>query len=120
MYNLKGKNVLVTGGAGFVGSNVVKVLIEKHEAKVTVLDDLFSGNIQHLKDLDVELVRGSVENAELVSQVIAGKQVVFHLAARNIIVSNKNPREDLFVNVVGSFNVFDASLKNNVDRVVYT
>lgn len=120
MYNLKGKNVLVTGGAGFVGSNVVKALAEKHGAKVTVLDDLFSGSLQHLKNLDIEFVEGSVENADLVNNIIRGKEVVFHLAARNIIVSNKNPREDLGVNVVGSFNVFDASLKNNVDRVVYT
>ena len=120
MYNLKGKNVLVTGGAGFVGSNVVKALAEKHGAKVTVLDDLFSGSLQHLKNLDIEFVEGSVENAELVNNIVRGKEVVFHLAARNIIVSNKNPREDLGVNVVGSFNVFDASLKNNVDRIVYT
>jgi len=120
MYNLKGKNVLVTGGAGFVGSNVVKALVEKHGAKVTVLDDLFSGSLQHLKNVDIEFVEGSVENADLVNDIIRGKEVVFHLAARNIIVSNKNPREDLAVNVVGSFNVFDASLKHNVDRVVYT
>lgn len=111
---------MVTGGAGFVGSNVVKALAEKHGAKVTVLDDLFSGSLQHLKNLDIEFVEGSVENADLVNNIIRGKEVVFHLAARNIIVSNKNPREDLGVNVVGSFNVFDASLKNNVDRVVYT
>jgi UDP-glucose 4-epimerase len=120
MYNLKGRKVLVTGGAGFVGSNVVKALVERHGAKVTVLDDLFSGSLQHLKNIDVEFVEGSVENVNLVNDVIGGKEVVFHLAARNIIVSNKNPREDLAVNVVGSFNVFDASLKNNVDRVVYT
>jgi UDP-glucose 4-epimerase len=120
MYHLKGKNVLVTGGAGFVGSNVVKGLIEKHGANVTVFDDLFSGSARHLVGLDCELVKGSVEDQDAVDQIVAGKQVVFHMAARNIIVSNKNPREDLSVNVVGSFNVFDKCLKHKVERLVYT
>lgn len=120
MYNLEGKKILVTGGAGFVGSNVVKALVEKHKAQVTVLDDLFSGHLDHLKGLEVRFIKGSVEDSNLVNEVVKEKSVVFHLAARNIIVSNKNPREDLNVNVVGSFNVFDACLKNNVDRLVYT
>ena len=120
MYNLNGKKILVTGGAGFVGSNLVRTLINFYDAKLTVLDDLFTGTEEHLKGLNYEFVKGSVEDAELVSRVVTGKDVVFHLAARNIIVSNKNPREDLEVNVVGSFNVYEACLKHSVDRVVYT
>lgn len=120
MYRLEGKKILVTGGAGFVGSNLVKTLIEKHKSKVTVIDDLFTGNLSHLKELDIEFIQGSVEDADLMLECTKGKDVVFHLAARNIIISNKNPREDLGVNVVGSFNVYDACLKNRVERVVYS
>ena len=120
MNNLKGKKVLVTGGAGFVGSNLVRSLIKDHGAIVTVLDDLFSGHLDHLKDLDCNFIKGTVENAELIDQTVKDKHIVFHLAARNIIVSNKNPREDLEVNVVGSFNVYEACLKHKVERVVYT
>jgi UDP-glucose 4-epimerase len=120
MSTLQGQGILVTGGAGFVGSNVVRALIQKHKAQVTVLDDLFSGNLEHLKGLDLEFVHGTVEDNNLLDSVVAGKEIVFHMAARNIIVSNKNPREDLSVNVVGSFNVFEKCLKHKVNRVVYT
>jgi UDP-glucose 4-epimerase len=89
-------------------------------ADVTILDDLFSGNLTHLSGIDYKLIQGTVEDIDLVNKSVEGKDVVFHLAARNIIVSNKNPREDLSVNVVGSFNVFDACKKNNIERIVYT
>jgi UDP-glucose 4-epimerase len=120
MTNLKNKKILVTGGAGFIGSNLVKKLIEKYNAEVTVLDDLFTGDIRFLNGLDYEFVHGSVEDAALVNDCIEGKNIVFHLAARNIIVSNQNPREDLNVNVGGSFNVFESCLLHNIERVVYT
>jgi UDP-glucose 4-epimerase len=120
MTNLANKKILVTGGAGFIGSNLVKKLIEKYNAEVTVLDDLFNGDVNHLKELDYEFIHGSVEDASLVNECIQGKDIVFHLAARNINVSNQNPREDLSVNVGGSFNVFEACLLHNVERVVYT
>ena len=120
MTNLENKKILVTGGAGFVGSNLVRKLIEKYNAEVTVLDDLFTGDVGFLKGLDYEFIHGSVEDASLVNGSIKGKHIVFHLAARNIIVSNQNPREDLDVNVGGSFNVFEACLLHNVERIVYT
>jgi UDP-glucose 4-epimerase len=120
MFSLENKKILVTGGAGFVGSNIVRSLVRDFTAEVTVLDDLFTGTMDHLKGLDIKFINGSVEDAALLLDCTKGMDVVFHLAARNIIVSNKNPREDLGVNVVGSFNVFDACHKNKVDRVVYT
>ncbi|MEO5648072.1 MAG: NAD-dependent epimerase/dehydratase family protein [Chitinophagaceae bacterium] len=120
MYNINNKQVLVTGGAGFVGSNLVKTLVNVHNCKVTVLDDLFTGNLDHLSGVDYEFVQGTVEDVELVNNTVEGKQIVFHLAARNIILSNMNPREDLSVNVIGSFNVFDACKRYNVERIVYT
>ena len=120
MISLENKKILVTGGAGFVGSNLVRKLIEKYNAEVTVLDDLFTGDVGFLKGLDYEFIHGSVEDASLVNGSIKGKHIVFHLAARNIIVSNQNPREDLDVNVGGSFNVFEACLLHNVERIVYT
>src|SRR5215212_9382344 len=120
MYNLQGTKVLVTGGLGFVGSNLVKTLVQQYKANVTVIDDLFSGDIKHLAGVEYEFVEGSVEDTDLLEKHVEGKDVVFHLAARNIIVSNKNPREDLRVNVIGTFNVLNACKKHNTQRIVYT
>jgi UDP-glucose 4-epimerase len=117
---LEGKKILVTGGAGFVGSNLVKTLCTKYAAQVIVLDDLFTGNRNFLNGLDVEFVHGSVEDQSLVEELVKKVDVVFHIAARNIIVSNANPREDLMVNVVGTFNVLEACKKYGIERLVYS
>ncbi|HVG40826.1 MAG TPA: NAD-dependent epimerase/dehydratase family protein [Chitinophagaceae bacterium] len=119
MINLSGKKILVTGGAGFIGSNLVKKLVQEYHAIVTVLDDLFTGDRKHLEGVKCHFVKGSVEDVALVNELVSSNQIVFHLAARNIIISNKNPREDLEVNVVGSFNIFEACLKYKIERVVY-
>ena len=114
------KNVLVTGGAGFVGSNLVRRLVQDGDCRVTVLDDFFTGERQHLQGLDVNLVEGSVVDAELVEKLAQDKDVIFHLACRNIIVSGQMPRQDLEVNVIGTFNVLEAARSQKVGRVVYT
>ncbi|MBP8765174.1 MAG: NAD-dependent epimerase/dehydratase family protein, partial [Ferruginibacter sp.] len=118
--SLKNKKVLVTGGSGFVGSNLVKKLINELQANVTVLDDLFTGNKDFLAGLNCSFVQGTVEDADLVNGLVKEAEIVFHLAARNIIVSNANPREDLSVNVGGTFNVLEACKINGIERVVYS
>jgi UDP-glucose 4-epimerase len=114
------KRVLVTGGAGFIGSNLVAQLVREHGCEVTVLDDLFTGSREYLKGLDVELVTGNVLDRDAVAKSVQGKDAVFHLAARNIIVSIEHPREDMAVNIEGTFNVLEESLRANVPKVVYT
>jgi len=97
----KNKKVLVTGGAGFVGSNLTNKLV-KLGAKVTVLDDLFTGDLENIDSLeDIHFVNGSVTNTDLVGQLVKQANLVFHLAARNIIVSTKDPYSDLQTNVFG-------------------
>jgi len=116
----QGLKVLVTGGAGFVGSNLVNRLVEEG-AKVTVLDDLFTGRRENIAYLDdIKFVEGSVTNYDLLEKIISGKHLVFNLAVRNIIVSVKSPRLDFKVNTEGTFNVLQAAMDHGVDRVVYT
>jgi UDP-glucose 4-epimerase len=113
-----GRRVLVTGGAGFVGGALVRRLAEA-DAKVTVLDDLFTGRPDTIPT-SAQLVRGSVVDEDLVRSLVADSSVVFHMAARNIIASTKDPRQDFATNIGGTLNVLLAARDSKVDRVVYT
>src|SRR5215471_10376403 len=119
--SLKNEKVVVTGGAGFVGSNIVKKLLDGG-AWVIVLDDFYTGDEKNLPPAGrgFEIVRGSVTDYDLVRNVVDGSTLVFHLAARNIIVSTRNPREDYDVNIGGTLNVLLAARELNVPRVVYS
>lgn len=112
---------LVTGGAGFIGSNVVKLLIDEgHD--VVVLDDLSSGYRCNL-DLfpSVEFIEGDVRNHDVVSSAMKGVEVVFHLAAS---VGNRrsieHPIEDSEVNVIGTLRLLEAARHEGVRKVVFS
>lgn len=119
MIPLENRRVLVTGGAGFVGSNLVRRLM-RDGARVTVLDDLFTGRLENLPASGFEFVHGSVCDAALVDKVVAEHPIVFHAAARNIVVSTRNPREDFETNIGGTLNVLMAARAAKTERVLYT
>jgi len=116
---LAGRRVLVTGGAGFVGSNLVRRLLGAG-AVVTVLDDLFTGRRENLPASGFTFVQGSVCDAEVVERLVAASEVVVHAAARNIVISTRNPREDYETNIGGTLNVLLAARAAGGRRVVYT
>lgn len=115
------ERIVVTGGAGFVGSNIVRRLL-KDGCEVVVLDDFYTGDESNLPigEARLEVVRGSVTDFDLVREVIKGAGAVIHEAARNIIVSTRNPREDYEVNIGGTLNVLLAVRETGVKRVVYS
>lgn len=121
MIPLENTKVLVTGGAGFVGSNLVRRLM-RDGAQVTVLDDLFTGRLENLPADGFRFVQGSVCDPGIVEKLVAETQVVFHAAARNIVVSTRNPREDFETNIGGTLNVLLAARANadRIQRVLYT
>lgn len=110
--------ILVTGGAGFIGSQVVKTLVDTYDALVRVMH-LPNDNLVNLNGLDVELFPGDVTKAEDVDKAIEGCDVVFHLAA---VYALWLPDMSLMdrVNIDGTRRVFDYCLKHKVKRVVYT
>jgi len=114
------QTALVTGGAGFIGSNLVKLLLNK-QIKVRVLDDLSSGYLKNLTGLDVEFIHGDICDSELVEQAANNVDTIFHLAASvGRQKSLNNPQRDAEVNFIGTTNVLEAARKNGVRRIVNT
>lgn len=110
--------VLVTGGAGFIGSNLAEKLAEDHE--VTVLDDLYIGSKKNLVSTDIEFVEGSVMNEALVNQVCKNCDYIFHNAAMSSSpMFKEQPKLGMEVNVLGFMNVMKAARDNGVKKVVY-
>ena len=118
--NFKGKRVLITGGAGFVGSNVTE-RVARCGGKVTVLDDLCTGSLDNIAPgTEYEFIRGSVTDEALIFRLVKNADMLIHMAARNIIVSTKNPRDDYAVNIGGTLNMLLAAREHGVERMVYT
>lgn len=120
MNDLAGIRILVTGGAGFIPSHLVDLLVARG-AQVTVLDDLSAGKRENLAQVagDIRFVEGSVADAELVDQVVAGQEMVFNFAANaDVPRSVKHPRTDFAANALGAHLVFDACRRHEVRRVL--
>lgn len=118
---LKGKTILVTGGAGFIGSHIVDRLAP--ENKVIVLDNMFTGQESNLaKSRDrITFTRGDILDRPLVNKIVAGVDYVFHLAAHvGNIRSIKDPYFDMDVNIRGILNLLEACRNSKVKRFVYS
>ncbi len=112
--------VLVTGGGGFIGSNLVRALIERGDT-VRVLDNFSTGNRANLEGLDVEMVEGELRSYERVHNAVRGTEVVFHLGALGSVPrSVQDPLTSSAVNVEGTLNVLLAARDEGVRRVVYS
>jgi UDP-glucose 4-epimerase len=110
---------LVTGGAGFIGSNVVGLLLgEGNEA--VVLDDISSGYEENLYD-EAGFVRGDVTDRDVVDSAMSGCEVVFHLAASvGNTRSIDDPARDSQVNAIGTVNVLESARAHGIRRVVFS
>ncbi len=111
---------LVTGGAGFIGSNLVRLLLSK-SIYVKVLDNLSTGYRKNLEGLSVDFVQGDVRDKGLVERVVHDVDVIFHLAASiGNVKSLKGPQEDSEINVLGTVNILEAARTSGVKRIVYS
>lgn len=111
---------LVTGGAGFIGSNVIKYLLQK-KWEIKVIDNLSSGYKCNLDGLDVEFFEGDIRDSEFIAQACKGTDVVFHLAACvGRQKSIDNPQLDSSTNLLGTVNVLEGMKKHGIKRIVYS
>ena len=116
---IKGKNVLVTGGAGFIGSHIVERLTG--ECAVTALDNLSTGKEKNLPEGAI-FVKGDLRDSDMVKKTIkdADIDVIFHIGANaSVPHSTEDPRYDFETNALGSFNVLEACRDSDVEKIVY-
>lgn len=123
---LEGSRVLVIGGAGFIGSHVVKRLLNEDVKEIVIYDNFVRGkheNInQSLKDPRVRIfdVGGDVRDIDILHDAMKGMDYVFHLAAMWLLHCKDYPRTAFEVNIAGTFNVLEACVKNNIKKLVYS
>jgi len=114
------RKVLVTGGAGFIGSTLVRRLLEENY-RVTVLDDLSTGSIENLPENDrLKIIKGDVRDFDTVSRAVGHNSCVMHLAAQAFIpLCYQEPLQVAEVNAIGSINIFKACVAAKVRRLVH-
>ncbi|TFF91966.1 NAD-dependent epimerase/dehydratase family protein, partial [Candidatus Thorarchaeota archaeon] len=114
--------ILVTGGAGFLGSHVVDEMIQTHE--ILVLDDLSSGSLANLDEVQglkgFTFIRGSIRSKADLARALEGVDSVFHYAAQpDVRVSVASPMLDFEINVLGTLKLLEAMRENEVTRILF-
>lgn len=120
---LKNQNILVTGGAGFIGSNLIDHLLNQNN-KVTCLDNLSTGKIENihsfLKNPNFTFIEGDIRNFDTCMQACKGKDLIFHEAALGSVPrSIQDPMSSTDVNISGFVNMLYAAKENEIKRFIY-
>jgi nucleoside-diphosphate-sugar epimerase len=119
---MQNQRVLITGGAGLIGSHIADLLVERDVREIVVLDNFVRGrreNLSHaLASGNVTIVEGDIRDRKLLAEVMQGIDLVFHQAAIRITQCAEDPRLALEVLVDGTFNVAEQSVKSKVSKVV--
>ena len=109
------KQILITGGAGFIGTNLIKKLIQNKQNKIIVLDNLFTGNLDNIKGLDVEFIRHDV-----IQPIMLEVDEIYHLACpASPIHYQYNPIKTIKTSILGTMNMLGLA-KRVKARIVFT
>ncbi|WMT92836.1 NAD-dependent epimerase/dehydratase family protein [Pelagibacterium sp. H642] len=119
---MQGKRVLITGGAGLIGSHIADLVAGEGPEEIVVLDNFVRGRLSNLDTAKrlcpVRIVEGDIRDMDTVTRVTTGMDIVFHQAAIRITQCAEEPRLAFDVLAGGTFNVLEACVRNNVGKVV--
>ena len=124
--DLKGKRVLVIGGAGLIGSHTVDQLVREDVDSIVIFDNFARGTLENLSDslkdprVSIFEAGGDVMQSDVLNAAMKGIDCVFHFAALWLLQCHEFPRAAFDVNIRGTFNVLEAAVANHVSRVVYS
>jgi UDP-glucose 4-epimerase len=115
------KRILITGGAGFIGSHLAEHLLKKNN-KITIIDNFSTGNLSNIQEIKdkVKIIRADVSKIGTWGNSFKNKDIVFHLAAlSDIVPSVENPSDYFNSNVIGTYNVLEMTRKYKIKKLIY-
>jgi UDP-glucose 4-epimerase len=122
--NISDSIILVTGGAGFIGSYVVEYLLELNPKKIIILDNLVRGSHENMINFKnnpiIHFIEGDLRNTSLLENCIEGTDYVFHMAALRINSCAANPSEGFDVMLKCTFNLAELCVKHKIKKVIYS
>lgn len=121
---IKNSTILVTGGAGFIGSYVVEELLVLEPKRIIILDNFIRGSEANMKNFRhnplVEVIEGDIRDNSLLEKCIMGSDYVFHMAALRINACAANPREGFEVMLRSTFDVAELCVKHKIKKIIYS
>jgi UDP-glucose 4-epimerase len=120
--DLKGKRILVTGGAGFIGSHIVDLLCDENCIEIVALDNMIRGRPENLLQAmsrgPVRMVQGDIRDGKLMASLVQAADIVFHQAALRITHCAAEPRLAKEVMVDATFDLLELCVKHNIEKVI--
>lgn len=119
---IKNSKILVTGGAGFIGSHIVDELIKEEPQEIIVFDNFLRGKKENLKNAltsgRVKIFEGDIKNPSQLKEAMQGVDYVFHEAALWLLECEEKPRDAIETNIIGTFNVCEAAVNAKVKKII--
>ena len=125
MHNkINGSVILITGGAGFIGSYVVEELMRYSPKRIIIIDNLIRGSLENIKDFiqhpSIQFIEGDIRDTTLLDKYFVGVDYIFHMAALRINACAANPRDGFDVMVKSTFEIAELCVKHKIKKVVYS